>query len=60
MKVFNIEITNEAINDLEKIYLYIANSLLSPEIASGQYERITQSILFVSKNTRFMWRPSYC
>lgn len=45
MKRYKVEITNEAINDLEKIYLYIAKSLLSPEVASGQYERITQSIL---------------
>lgn len=45
MKKFNVEITNEAINDLERIYFYIANNLLSPEIASGQYERITLNIM---------------
>jgi plasmid stabilization system protein ParE len=45
MKKYKVEITNEAINDLERIYVYIATSLLSPDIASGQYERITQNIL---------------
>lgn len=45
MKIYNIDITNQAINDLERIYLYIARQLLAPEIASGQYERITESIM---------------
>ncbi|MGB8454347.1 MAG: type II toxin-antitoxin system RelE/ParE family toxin [Anaerocolumna sp.] len=45
MKEFNIEITNEALRDLERIYLYIATKLLAPENASGQYERITHSTM---------------
>ena len=45
MKRFDIEITHEAIKDLERIYLHIDNNLLAPEKASGQYERITQKIM---------------
>lgn len=45
MKKYEIVVTDEAITDLENIYLYIATTLLSPEIAIDQYERITAQIL---------------
>jgi len=41
MKKYEIVVTDEAVADLENIYLYIAITLLSPEIASDQYDRIT-------------------
>ena len=47
MKKYEIVVTDEAIADLEKIYLYIATTLLSPEIASDQYDRITAQILML-------------
>lgn len=45
MKKYEIVVTDEAVADLENIYLYIAITLLSPEIASDQYDRITAQIL---------------
>ncbi|MFZ7132424.1 MAG: type II toxin-antitoxin system RelE/ParE family toxin [Eubacteriales bacterium] len=45
MKKYEIVVTDEAVADLENIYLYIATTLLSPEIASDQYNRITSQIL---------------
>lgn len=45
MKKYEILVTDEAVADLESIYLYIATTLLSPEIASDQYDRITAQIL---------------
>lgn len=45
MKQYTVEITNEALTDMEQIYNYIANDLLSPEIAMNQYDRIADAIL---------------
>lgn len=45
MKKYEIVVTDEAVADLENIYLYIATTLLSPEIAGDQYDRITAQIL---------------
>lgn len=45
MKKYEIVITDGAATDLENIYLYIATTLLSPEIANDQYDRITSQIL---------------
>lgn len=45
MNKYEIVVTDEAVADLENIYLYIAITLLSPEIASDQYDRITAQIL---------------
>ena len=45
MKKYEIVITDEAATDLENMYLYIATTLLSPEIANDQYDRITAQIL---------------
>lgn len=40
-----INITEEALTDMEKIYNYIAYELLAPENAVGQYNRIADAIL---------------
>ena len=45
MKQYKVEITKEALQDMEDIYNYIANELLSPENAIGQYNRIAGEIL---------------
>lgn len=45
MKKYKIEITGEALQDMEDIYNYIAIDLLSPESAMGQYNRIADEIL---------------
>ena len=45
MKVYKIEITQEALADMEQLYDYIAYKLLSPENAMGQYNRIADAIL---------------
>ena len=45
MKQYKVEITKEALQDMEDIYNYIANELLSPENAMGQYNRIAGKIL---------------
>lgn len=45
MEQYNVEITNEALKDMEDIYNYTAYELLSPEVAMGQYDRIANEIL---------------
>lgn len=45
MEQYKIEITKEALQDMEDIYNYIALELLSPENAMGQYNRIADKIL---------------
>ncbi len=45
MEMYRIKITDEALDDMEKIYKYIAKVLLSPENAMGQYNRIADEIL---------------
>ena len=40
MKRYKVEITKEALLDMENIYKYIAIELESPENAMGQYNRI--------------------
>jgi len=45
MKLYTVEITKEALADMEQIYNYIACKLLSPENATGQYNRIADEIL---------------
>lgn len=37
MEQYKVEITKEALQDMEDIYNYIALELLSPENAMGQY-----------------------
>ncbi|MBE5936077.1 MAG: type II toxin-antitoxin system RelE/ParE family toxin [Lachnospiraceae bacterium] len=45
MRQYRVEITQEALKDMEEIYNYIAIELLSPENAMGQYNRIAHEIL---------------
>ncbi|MBI9012444.1 MAG: type II toxin-antitoxin system RelE/ParE family toxin [Clostridiales bacterium] len=45
MTSFKIELTDEAIDNLEQIYLYIAEELKSKVSAKKQYERIVNQIM---------------
>lgn len=45
MDKYVIEITDEALADMDRIYNYIANILLVPENALEQYNRIAEAIL---------------
>lgn len=45
MKKYKVNITEEALSDMERIYEYIACELLAPENAVGQYNRIAEAIL---------------
>ena len=45
MDKYVVEITDEALADMDGIYNYIANTLLAPENAMGQYNRIAETIL---------------
>jgi toxin ParE1/3/4 len=45
MKQYTVEISNEALVDMEQLYNYIAYVLLAPENAIGQYNRIADEIL---------------
>ena len=45
MKQYKVEITKEALQDMEDIYNYIAIDLPAPDNAMGQYNRIADEIL---------------
>ena len=45
MDIYEVKITDEALADMDGIYNYIANTLLAPENAMGQYNRIAEAIL---------------
>ena len=45
MKQYKVEITKEALQDMEDIYNYIAIDLLALDNAMGQYNRIADEIL---------------
>ncbi len=45
MERYKVEITKEALQDMEDIYNYIAVELFSPENAMGQYNRIANEIV---------------
>ena len=45
MDKYEVKVTDEALEDMDKIYNYIAKTLLAPENAIGQYERIANAIL---------------
>ena len=45
MEQYKVEITKEALQDMEDMYNYIAVELLSPKNAMGQYNRIADEIL---------------
>lgn len=41
---YNVMITASALADMEAIYDYIAEELLNPDAALGQYERIAETV----------------
>ncbi|MFV0394564.1 MAG: type II toxin-antitoxin system RelE/ParE family toxin [Coprobacillaceae bacterium] len=45
MKQYIVEVTNDAAQDMNDIYKYIAFTLLSPIVARKQYDRIANVIL---------------
>lgn len=45
MESYEIQVTEEALSDMKDVYRYIAEKLLSPENALGQYNRIADEIL---------------
>lgn len=45
MDKYAVEITDAALADMNAIYDYIAYTLLAPENAMGQYNRIAEAIL---------------
>ena len=45
MNTFTVQITDEALLDMEEIYNYIAVDLFLPDSALEQYNRIAQAIL---------------
>ena len=45
MRQYEVEITDDALADMEQMYNHIAFVLLSPENAMGQYNRIADAIL---------------
>lgn len=45
MKQYKVKITEDAIEDMERIYEHIAYILQSPANATGQYKRIASAIL---------------
>lgn len=49
MEKYTVNITREALADMEEIYHYIAVELLAPENALGQYNRIADAILTLSE-----------
>lgn len=52
MKNYRVQITDEALRDMEQIYNYIANDLYAPEAAMNQYNRIADAILSLSQMPR--------
>lgn len=44
MTHYKTHITDEALNAMESIYEYIAEELLAPDTAMGQYNRIADAI----------------
>ena len=45
MEVYSVNISDVALADMESIYNYIAKTLLAPESALRQYNRIANAIL---------------
>ena len=44
MKQYAVKISHAALSDMEQIYSYIADRLLEPDTAMGQYNRIAEAI----------------
>lgn len=61
MEKYTVEITDEALADMEALYQYIAVKLQAPENAMGQYNRIADAILtldsFPDKHGLFECEP---
>jgi len=49
MKHYEVLISDKAYEDMEAIYNYIAKTLLEPDIAADQYDRIADAILSLEK-----------
>lgn len=47
MRQYKVEITKEALQDMEAIYNYIATELLTTDNAMGQYNRIADAIMML-------------
>jgi len=45
MKQYDVKISHAALSDMEQIYSYIADRLLEPDTAMGQYNRIAEAII---------------
>ena len=45
MNVYEVLISEKANDDMEAIYTYIAETLLAPDAAANQYDRIAKAIL---------------
>ena len=54
MKQYKVEITKEALQDMEDIYNYIAIDLLATDNAMGQYNRIADEMT-LSQNDLGLW-----
>ena len=52
MNQYNVKITGKALEDMERIYNYIALDLLVPDKAMGQYNRIADAIESLSVYTQ--------
>ena len=63
MDKYVVEITDEALADMDGIYNYIANTLSAPENAMGQFDRIAEAILtlesFPERYPIFAIEPEY-
>ena len=49
MKQYRVRITEEALNDMEQLYTYIAVYLNAPKAAMDQYNRIVEVIMSLSQ-----------
>lgn len=49
MEEYEVQITDEALKDMDELYRYILLTLQSPENAIGQYNRIADEILTLNK-----------
>ena len=52
MKQYDVKISHAALSDMEQIYSYIADRLLEPDTAMGQYNRIAEAIQSLNIRTR--------
>ncbi len=48
MEQYKVEITKEALQDMEDMYNYIALELLSPENAMGQYNQKKLMVIYLT------------